>query len=236
MSLFLLFSLPLYAAFLLTRQSWRQTIPYSTLIFGIIFASLYCFIEFFFTFSYYLTPYAFFSVFFRSFFVQTFAPFVIMGIFAFLFIRDFKQNVLWFSGIMIGFFIVFLPTYTIFENTTADFYLLFIRPIIYITFCYGLEKTIIIGGLLFPAFFLDKRPFKLKIRLLLKKIIVPLLIFIVVGMFPAFIDAWYKLNYPLLYLIVGLFVVLNFIILSVWLKIINGLQLRESVFSTINPF
>ena len=102
---------------------------------GIFIAVIYCIIDFFVTYPYRITLYSVFSNFPHYFISYTLKPLLICGIIIFLLSKDkWFFKIKYFTPMLIGFYIIYLPYETISTNDTFDYFLLFIVPILYTTY------------------------------------------------------------------------------------------------------
>ena len=139
---------------------------------GIFIAVIYCIIDFFVTYPYRITLYSVFSNFPHYFVSYTLLPVLICGIILFLLSKDkWLFKIKYFTPMLVGFYTICLPYEVISSNDTFDYFLLFIVPILYITYIllqdYALETLIAV---------ISKKVKKLALTIVIPTILVALLL------------------------------------------------------------
>lgn len=133
MYLFLLLSIPLFYILYIQFKPNQRNLSHGFMVFfGTFLATIYCIIDFFVFYSYKEPVYNVFSIFPDYFITFTLIPFLVCGVFLFIFAKDplaFKLEK--FFPLLVGFFIIFFPYKTITQNRVFDYFLLFLSPLLY---------------------------------------------------------------------------------------------------------
>lgn len=126
---------------MLRNNDGQSPAPYVSVLTGLIFGALYAFVECMFTSSYYLIRYAFFPNYGFYLFFETLLPFLCSAGLCLIFIKNRSQILLSFGFVFAAFYAVYMPARIIHRNDAFDWYLLFVKPVIYTAMVIGIKNT-----------------------------------------------------------------------------------------------
>lgn len=141
MKLFMITVLPLCLVYMLKNKDGQSFAPYTSALTGLIFGSLYAFVECMFTSSYYLIRYAFFPNYGFYVFFEVVLPCLCCAGLSLIFIKNRSQILLSFGFVITAFYAVYMPAHIIRRNDAFDWYLLFVKPVIYTAMVIGIKNT-----------------------------------------------------------------------------------------------
>ena len=195
MKLFMVTLLPLCLVYMLKNNNGQSSAPYTSILAGLIFGALYSFIDCMFTSSYYLIRYAFFPNYGFYVFFEVVLPCLCCAGLSLIFIKNRSQILLSFGFVIAAFYAVYMPARIIHRNDAFDWYLLFVKPVIYTAMVIGIKNT---------AVFLHKTVKEAASRFLtavsavagVKFFIFPVSLMLCVLIIPPAIDVMNLLNLP----------------------------------------
>lgn len=126
---------------MLTKNEERTVAPYASALTGLILGAVYSFIECMFTPAYYLIRYAFFPNYGFYLFFEVVLPFLFCTVFYLIFIKKHDKALLSLCFVFAAFYAVYMPARIIHRNNAFDWYLLFIKPVIYTAMVIGIKNT-----------------------------------------------------------------------------------------------
>jgi len=192
MKLFMFLAIPLSLVYTVTKSD-EDALPYSSALTGLILGAFYAFIECMFTSAYYLMRYAFFPNYVFYLFFEVVLPCLFCTAVRIFFSkeRDTVLPALYF--VIAGFYAVYMPARIMHRNTQFDWYLLFVKPLLYIFMLGGVKHM-----LSFLYGMVDFLPFSSipTEKSAVKRLARPLLILAAVLCIPPAIDVMNLLNLP----------------------------------------
>lgn len=140
--MFLLF--PLLLVYSLAVKKFSPTVQqrYSPALIGFLFASLYTFIELLFVSAYYLSPYTFFANYIVFFAFEVLIPCVSCFLILTLCVKKQENKFMLLYFVLLGFYTIYFPARIMNRNTIFDWYILFVKPILYASMLLGIKNLI----------------------------------------------------------------------------------------------
>lgn len=133
--------LPVSLLYMLTKHEEQTPAPYASVLTGLVFGSLYAFVECMFTPAYYLIRYAFLPNYGFYLFFETVLPCLCCTALSLIFIKNRSQILLFLGFICAAFYAVYMPARIIHRNNVFDWYLLFVKPLMYTAMVIGIKNT-----------------------------------------------------------------------------------------------
>ena len=123
--------LPISLAYAVLKNDSRENAPYASVLVGLVLGALYSFVECMFTSSYYLVRYAFFPNYAFYLCFEVLLPCFFCTAACLIFIKKRDQALLSLFFVLAAFYSVFMPARIIHRNAVFDWYLLFVKPVVY---------------------------------------------------------------------------------------------------------
>ena len=123
--------LPISLAYAILKNDSRENAPYASVLTGFVLGALYSFVECKLKSSYYLTRYAFFPNYAFYLCFEVLLPCFFCTAACLIFIKKRDQALLSLFFVLAAFYSVFMPARIIHRNAVFDWYLLFVKPVVY---------------------------------------------------------------------------------------------------------
>ncbi|MGI5173377.1 hypothetical protein H0R92_07215 [Treponema sp. OMZ 840] len=195
MKLFMILALPLSLVYTLTKSD-EAAAPYASVLTGLVLGALYSFVECMFTSSYYLIRYAFFPNYAFYLFFEVVLPCLFCTAFYLIFTKKHDKILLSLYFVFAGFYAVYMPARVIHRNEVFDWYLLFVKPLIYTAMVIGIKNTALLLHKTAEDFaFCTPSAISAKDRV--KPFIFPVSVTLCVLIIPPAVDVMHLLNLPI---------------------------------------
>lgn len=144
MMLFMFLLFPIMLTYSLFVKDFSSMVKqrYVPALIGILVGALYSFIELLFFSAYYLAPYVFLYNYAYFLFFEVLIPCVLCFIILFFFIKKQKNRFMLLYFILLGFYTVYFPARLMNRNDVFDWYLILVKPILYVAMLYGMQNFI----------------------------------------------------------------------------------------------
>ncbi len=142
MTLFMIFFVFIVALYcMLTKDYFNNAKNKTTsILIGFALGIVMCLLILFFTTSYYLSAYSFVTNFISFYFYDVVFPYALCAIFTYLLIKPYSGKWFELSFFVIGFMAIYMPTRALSMHAVFDWYLLFIRPIMFVVMVFGIHN------------------------------------------------------------------------------------------------
>ncbi|WP_428771135.1 hypothetical protein V1L52_04635 [Treponema sp. HNW] len=141
MKLFMITVLPLSLVYMLTKNHEQSPAAYASALTGLILGAVYAFIECMFTPAYYLIRYAFFPNYGFYLFFEIVLPCLFCTVFYVIFIKKHDKVLFSLYFVFAAFYAVYMPARIMHRHDVLDWYLLFVKPVIYTSMLIGFKHT-----------------------------------------------------------------------------------------------
>lgn len=133
--------LPISLAYAVLKNDSRENAPYASVLVGLVLGALYSFVECMFTSSYYLVRYAFFPNYAFYLCFEVLLPCFFCAAACLIFIKKRDKALLSLFFVLAAFYAVFMPARIIHRNAVFDWYLLFVKPVVYTIMLFALKHA-----------------------------------------------------------------------------------------------